>query len=70
MNISVSQTGDAAYSENMEMDTDTQHDLMDEAERLALQAFGQDAEAEHIEAVYEALAWNWQHGLPGVVTIH
>ncbi|WP_298016730.1 hypothetical protein [uncultured Castellaniella sp.] len=54
------------------MDADTRHELMDEAERLALQAFGDYADASHIEAVFERLAWCWQHGLPadGAVTVH
>lgn len=54
------------------MDDHTRHELMDEAERLALQVFGDYAEAEHIEAVFERLMWAWQHGLPaeGAVTVH
>lgn len=55
-----------------EMDTTTRYELMDEAEDLALQAFGPAAEAEHIEAVFERLELHWRWGLPadGVVTIH
>ena len=54
------------------MDTNTRHALMDRAEQLALQTFGENAEAEHIEAVFERLVWNWQRGLPvdGAVTVH
>ncbi|WP_368647793.1 hypothetical protein [Castellaniella ginsengisoli] len=59
--------GDAAA-----MDTDTKHTLMDEAEELALRAFGPAAEVEHIEAVFERLAWCWLRGLPadGAATVH
>jgi hypothetical protein len=59
-------------AETAGMDEDTRHDLMDEAERLALQVFGEHAECEHIEAVFERLAWHWQRGLPadGAVTVH
>lgn len=54
------------------MDTHTRHELMDEAERLALETFGESAEVEHIEAVYERLALHWRWGLPadGATTIH
>lgn len=54
------------------MDDDTRYTLMDEAERLALQVFGEHAQVEHIEAVFERLAWGWQRGLPadGAVTVH
>jgi hypothetical protein len=54
------------------MDTATRYELMDEAEELALQAFGPAAEAEHIEAVFERLELHWRWGLPadGAVTIH
>jgi hypothetical protein len=54
------------------MDTQTRHSLMDQAERLALEVFGENAEAEHIEAVFERLAWNWCRGLPadGATTVH
>lgn len=54
------------------MDDDTRHELMDEAERLALDAFGEYAEVEHIEAVFERLALHWRWGLPadGAVTVH
>ncbi|NYT25364.1 hypothetical protein H0A73_17325 [Alcaligenaceae bacterium] len=54
------------------MDDDTRHNLMDEAERLAIQAFGNTAELEHIEAVFERLALHWSWGLPaaGAVTVH
>jgi len=54
------------------MDTETRHELMDEAERLALQTFGECAEVEHIEAVFERLAWSWRRGLPadGAATVH
>lgn len=54
------------------MDTETRHELMDEAERLAIDAFGENAEVEHIEAVFERLALHWRWGLPadGVVTVH
>lgn len=54
------------------MDDDTRWELMDEAERLALEVFGEHAEMEHIEAVFERLAWNWRRGLPadGAVTVH
>ncbi|WP_368641740.1 hypothetical protein ABRZ08_13045 [Castellaniella ginsengisoli] len=54
------------------MDTETRHELMDEAERLAIDAFGENAEVEHIEAVFERLALHWRWGLPadGAVTVH
>lgn len=54
------------------MDDDTRHELMDEAERLALEAFGPEAEMEHIEAVFERLMWALQRGLPmgGATTVH
>jgi hypothetical protein len=54
------------------MDDDTRCELMDEAERLALEAFGEHAECEHIEAVFERLALHWRWGLPadGAVTVH
>lgn len=46
--------------------------LMAEAERLAMAAFGPRAELEHIEAMYQALAWMRDAGLPtaGVATVH
>jgi hypothetical protein len=54
------------------MDENTRHSLMDQAERLALEIFGENAEAEHIEAVFERLAWNWCRGLTadGATTVH
>ncbi len=54
------------------MVTATRYELMDEAEDLAMQAFGPAAEAEHIEAVFERLELHWRWGLPadGAVTIH
>lgn len=54
------------------MDTNTRNALMAQAEELALQAFGENAEAEHIEAMFERLLWAWQRGLPadGAVTVH
>lgn len=59
--------GDAAR-----MNSDTRHELMDEAERLALEAFGDGTEIEHIEAVFERLALHWRWGLPasGATTVH
>ena len=59
-------------NESIRIDEYTQRTLMDEAERLAIQAFGDYAEAEHIEAVYERLVWCWQRGMgdAGAVTIH
>lgn len=46
--------------------------LMAEAERLAMAAFGPRAELEHIEAMYQALAWMRDAGLPttGAATVH
>lgn len=54
------------------MDEYTRHELMDEAERLALETFGPQAEAEHIEAVFERLELHWRWGLPtsGATTVH
>lgn len=54
------------------MDENTRHYLMDEAERLALQIFGETAECEHIEAVFERLTLHWRWGLPadGATTVH
>lgn len=54
------------------MDDDTRFALMDEAEELALQAFGPAAEVEHIQGVFERLALHWRWGLPadGAVTVH
>jgi len=54
------------------MDEHTRYRLMDQAEELALQAFGSAAEVEHIEAVFERLLWAWQRGLPadGAATVH
>lgn len=54
------------------MDEDQKIELMDEAERLAIEVFGQHAEREHIEAVYERLLANHQIGLgwAGAVTVH
>jgi len=54
------------------MDDDTRHNLMDEAENLAIQVFGEHAEREHIEGVFERLALHWRWGLPvaGAVTVH
>lgn len=54
------------------MDENTRHDLMDEAERFALQIFGKTAECEHIQAVFERLALHWRWGLPfdGATTVH
>lgn len=54
------------------METEIDYDLMDEAERLAMAAFGPRAELEHIEAMYQALAWMRDAGLPtaGVATVH
>lgn len=54
------------------MDKETRHELMDEAEALAIEAFGPHAECEHIEAVFERLVMHWRWGLPadGVVTVH
>lgn len=59
-------------AETAGMDDDTRHELMDQAERLALQVFGEYAECEHIEAVFERLTWHWWRGLPadGAVTVH
>lgn len=60
------------HSDTDAMDIATRYELMDEAEELALQAFGPAAEAEHIEAVFERLALHWRWGLPadGAVTVH
>lgn len=46
--------------------------LMDEAEQLALEAFGPCAELEHIVAVYQAIVWMRSVWLPthGVATLH
>lgn len=46
--------------------------LMDEAEQLALAAFGPYAELEHIVAVYQAIVWMHSVWLPthGVATLH
>ena len=54
------------------MDSTTRYALMDEAERLAIQAFGDHAEAEHIEAVFERLVWAWERGFgtDGAITVH
>jgi len=54
------------------MDENTRHSLMSEAERLALEVFGENAEMEHIEAMFERLAWNWCRGLAadGAATVH
>lgn len=54
------------------MNENTRHDLMDEAERLAVRIFGKTAESEHIEAVFERLALHWRWGLPfdGATTVH
>jgi len=43
-----------------EMDESIRHDIMDKAERLALQTFSETAECEHIEAVFERLALHWR----------
>ena len=58
--------------ETADMDKCTRHELLDEAERLAIEAFGPHAEAEHIEAVFERLTLHWRWGLPaaGATTIH
>lgn len=62
----------AAAPHTARMDKDTREDLMDEAERLALQVFGEAAEREHIEAVFERLALHWRWGLStaSVATVH
>ena len=54
------------------IDEYTRYALMDEAESLAIQAFGDHAEAEHIEAVFERLVWAWERGLgiDGAITVH
>lgn len=46
--------------------------LMDEAEQLALAAFGPCAELEHVVAVYQCLAARHAAGLPtdGAATVH
>ena len=59
-------------SRSDDMDEPTHHALMDEAERLAIEAFGPGAEVEHIEAVFERLTLHWRWGLSadGAVTVH
>lgn len=54
------------------MDTYVKMDLQEQAEDLALRAFGEDASDEHIDAVFERLAYNWRCGLDwaGAVTVH
>ena len=60
------------YDDTARMDTHTRMELMDRAEELAFEAFGQDADVEHVKAVFDALARRWLSGLPadGVVTVH
>lgn len=59
-------------NETATMDDDTRIELMDEAERLAVQTFGQGAELEHIETMFELLIWRRGQGLPdtGTTTLH
>lgn len=64
--------GQKAAQHTARMDTEIDYDVMDEAERLAIEAFGRHAEREHIEAVYERLLVLRQWGLPaaGAATVH
>jgi len=54
------------------MDTYTRWELLEQAEELAVSAFGDNASDEHVDAVYERLAFNWRMGLDsaGAVTVH
>lgn len=54
------------------MEDEIDDEMMDEAERLALAAFGPYAELEHIVAVYQAIVWMHSVWLPthGVATLH
>ena len=54
------------------MEEEIDDELMDEAERLAITAFGPCAELEHIVAVYQAIVWMRSVWLPthGVATLH
>lgn len=51
---------------------DLDDELMELAEQAALLAFGERMVPEHIQAVYEALAWMLDAGLPtdGALTVH
>lgn len=61
-----------AAQHTAQMEKEIDDELMEEAELLALSAFGQHAEYAHIEAVYERLLANRQLGLDwfGTVTLH
>lgn len=54
------------------MEDEIDDEMMDEAERLALAAFGPYAELEHVVAVYQCLVALRRAGLPttGAATVH